>query len=409
MQLVFLSPSGQMGGAEAALLNLLASLREAEPEWQLHLIVSADGPLTAKAQALGVATTVLPFPDSLARLGDASANFPAANANGRFGLLRQLFFANPGIAAYVRRLRKLLRRLQPDVVHTNGFKMHLLGALAKPRAVPLVWHVHDYVQTRPLMTSLMKLFSKRCELAVVNSDSVGRDLREACGNALQIQTVYNGVDLQVFSPCGELLDMDALAGFSPAGPEVIRVGMLATLARWKGHEVFLRALSLIPADLPLRGYISGDALYQTDGSQTSLAELKTFAQRLGVAERVGFTGFLAMPAAAMRSLDIVVHASTQPEPFGLVIVEAMACGRAVIASEAGGATELIQSGFNALGHTPGDAEQLAARIMQFARDPQLRERLGAAGRATVKERFNRTRMAAELVPIYESLNLHKVN
>jgi glycosyltransferase involved in cell wall biosynthesis len=87
----------------------------------------------------------------------------------------------------------------------------------------------------------------------------------------------------------------------------------------------------------------------------------------------------------------------------LVIVEAMACGRAVVASEAGGATELFANGVNALGHTPGDAEQLAARIMQLARDPQLRERLGAAGRATVKERFNRTRMATELVPIYRKL------
>lgn len=403
MHLVFLSPSGQMGGAEAALLNLLASLREAEPDWQLNLIVSADGALAAKAAALGVATTVLSFPDSLARLGDASANFPAGSANGRFGLLRQLFFANPGIAAYVRRLRKLLRQIQPDLVHSNGFKMHLLGALAKPRAVPLVWHVHDYVQARPLMASLMKLFSRRCAMAVVNSDSVGRDLRAVCGQALPIETVYNGIDLQVFSPCGEHLDLDALAGCSPAVPEVIRVGMLATLARWKGHEVFLRALSLIPSDVPLRGYIIGDALYQTDGSQTSLDELKTLAQRLGVAERVGFTGFVATPAAAMRSLDIVVHASTQPEPFGLVIVEAMACGRAVIASEAGGATELIESGVNALGHKPGDAEQLAARIVQLAGDPQLREQLGAAGRKTVKERFNQTRLATELVPVYRKL------
>ena len=392
-----------MGGAEAALLDLLASLREFEPEWKLELIVSADGAIATRARALGVSTTVLPFPDSLARLGDAAAGGPAGDITNRFTLLRQLAFANPGITGYVSRLRKLLRQRQPDLIHSNGFKMHLLGAMTRPRGVPLVWHVHDYVQSRPFMAALMKLFRKRCSLAIVNSNSVGRDVKAVCGDAFPIQTVYNGVNTKVFSPCGNRLDLDSLAGLSPSQPGTVRVGLLATLARWKGHETFLTALSLLAPELPVRGYIIGDALYQTEGSQTSLAELKGIAQRLGISSRVGFTGFVSEPASAMRALDIVVHASTQPEPFGLVIVEAMACGRAVIISEAGGALELIETGTNALGHTPGDAAQLAERITQLATDPELRAHLGAAGRATAEHRFNRSRLATELAPIYESL------
>jgi glycosyltransferase involved in cell wall biosynthesis len=288
--------------------------------------------------------------------------------------------------------------------------MHLLGALSKPRATPLVWHIHDYVQSRPMMAKLMKLSRQRCDIALVNSNSVGRDVAQACGAELSIRTIYNGIDTDVFAPGGGRLDLDSLAGLSapdPAGPEMIRVGMLATMARWKGHEVFLRALSLIDPKLPLRGYIVGGALYQTDGSQTSVAALKAVAQRMGLADRVGFTGFVAEPAAAIRSLDIVVHASTQPEPFGLVIVEALACGRAVIVSEGGGAAELIQTengdGPIALTHTPGNAEQLAACIKQLATDLQLRERLGVAGRASATERFNATRLATELAPIYWKL------
>ncbi|HEV7684544.1 MAG TPA: glycosyltransferase family 4 protein [Pyrinomonadaceae bacterium] len=404
MRLLFLSPSGQMGGAEVALLDLLASLREAEPEWKLELIISEAGAVASKARALGVPAVVLPFPESLARLGDASV---ADETAGRLRLLRQSAFATPAVVAYVSRLRKLLRQSQPDVIHTNGFKMHLLAALAKPRTVPLIWHVHDYVQSRALMARLMKLSSKRCDLAVANSNSVNRDLKAACGAALPVQTVYNGINTQIFSPAGDCLDLDARAGMPPAAPDTIRVGLLATFARWKGHEIFLRALSLVDPELPLRGYIIGDALYQTDGSQSSIEELKTIVARWGVSDRVGFTGFVAEPAAAIRALDIVVHASTQPEPFGLVIVEAMACGRAVIVSDAGGAAELIQTkngmGPNALSFTPGDAAQLAQRITQLAVDPKLREQLGAAGRATATERFNRTRFAQELVPIYRSL------
>lgn len=403
MRIVFLNPSGQMGGAEVALLDVLASIREASPEWTLELIISGEGPVATRATALGVVTTVLPFPDSLSRLGDASLAGPNKNGSDRLLLLRQLAFANPGIAGYVSKLRRLLRQHKPDIIHSNGFKMHLLGAMARPRGVPLVWHVHDYVQSRAFMARLLKVFRKRCSLAIVNSNSVGRDLKAVCGDAFPIQTVYNGVDTKVFSASGDRLDLDSLSGLPPADPGTIKVGLLGTLARWKGHETFLTALSLMTAEIPVRGYVIGDALYQTEGSQTSLAELKEIAQRLGISSRVGFTGFVPEPASAMRALDIVVHASAQPEPFGLVIVEAMACGRAVIASESGGAAELIDVGVNALGHTPGDAAQLADCIAQLATDPALRARLGAAGRVTAEHRFNRTRLARELIPIYEKL------
>jgi len=391
-----------MGGAEAALLDILSSLREAAPDWKLDLIVSEDGPLVAKAKSLGVSTHVLPFPPSVARLGDSSAGGPAGNSIDRLSLLRQMLFAGTGVRAYATSLRKLLRQLAPDVIHTNGFKMHILGALAKPKPVPLIWHVHDYVQPRPFMARLMKLFQRRCKLALANSNSVALDIKAVCGNSLPVQTVYNAINTTVFSPCGACLDLDLLSGLPPATPDVIKVGMLATFARWKGQEVFLRALALISPEIPMRGYIVGDALYQTDGSQYSVAELKTLAVDLGISDRVGFTGFVDEPASVMRSLDIVVHASTEPEPFGLVIVEAMACGRAVIASDAGGAAELFENNVTALGHTPGDATQLAERITQLATDPDLRKRLGAAGRTTVEQRFNRARLANELIPIYRA-------
>src|SRR5258705_10596278 len=189
MHIIFLSPSGQMGGAEAALLDILASLREAEPDWKLELIISADGPVAAKARALGVLTTVLPFPDSLARLGDAGAGGPAGDNLSRFRLLRQLILRSPDSAAYVRQLRRILRERAPDAIHSNGFKMHVLGALAKPRGVPLIWHLHDYVHLRPFMALLLRLLQSRCSLALANSKSVGLGARIACGKALPVETI----------------------------------------------------------------------------------------------------------------------------------------------------------------------------------------------------------------------------
>src|SRR5258708_38701834 len=90
----------------------------------------------------------------------------------------------------------------------------------------------------------------------------------------------------------------------------------------------------------------------------------------------------------MRALDVVVHASTQPEPFGLVIAEGLATGRAVIVSAGGGANELVTDGVDALTHTPGDAESLARCIERLAGDPALRRRLGAARRAAALRPFD---------------------
>jgi glycosyltransferase involved in cell wall biosynthesis len=403
MKIVYLNPSGQLGGAERSLLDILWSVRAAKPDWSLHLVVSDFGPLVSQSLALGVPTTVVPFPARIARLGDAGAGGPAGHQQSRWSLLREMFLTGPAAWRYVRRLRRTLRELAPDVIHSNGFKMHILAVWARLDRVPIIWHVHDYVSTRPMMARLLRRYAKRCALAVANSKSVAADVEEVCGRQLTVKAIYNGIDLENFSPAGPALDLDALSGLPPANGETVRVGMLATMARWKGHETFLRALALIPADLPVRCYIAGAALYQTNGSQHSLAELKQLAATLGVSHRVGFTGFVDQPAAAMRALDIVVHASTRPEPFGLVIVEGMACGRAVIASEGGGASELITAETNALSHSPDDANTLAGCITRLATDSELRLKLGQAGRITAEQRFDRARLATELVPIYQNV------
>jgi glycosyltransferase involved in cell wall biosynthesis len=396
VNVVFLNPSGQIGGAERSLLDIMASLRAAEPAWKLGLVATADGPLAPAAEALGVRAVVVPLPESLARLGDGGAQRSAS--------LPRLAGALPAGWGYVRRLRRAVRALQPDVLHTNGFKMHVLGLWARPPGTPVVWHVHDFVARRPLMSRLLRGHARGCAAVVANSHAVADDVRRVVGGRVRggVHAVHNAVDLETFTPDGPRLDPDARAGWAPAPPGTVRVGLVATLAWWKGHETFLRAVSLLPPDLPVRAYVVGGALYETAGSQRSLDDLRALARRLGVAERVGFTGFVEDAAAVMRGLDVVVHASTEPEPFGLVIVEAMACGRAVVASEAGGAAELIRPGVDALGHAPGDAAQLAGRIAELAGDAGLRARLGAEGRATAERRFDRARLAAELVPIYQA-------
>ena len=397
MRVMYLSASAELGGAERSLLDILASIRQAEREWVLHFVCAADGPLTEQVAALGVSIEAIPFGAELSRFGET----------GGSGVLGSRFWrALPPAARWIRRLRNAIAAFGPHVVHSNSVKTHLLACRAVPASAALVWHLHDYIGTRPLTARVLRWHSAACAAAVAISESVASDARRTLGPTVPIVTVLNGVDLKRFSSAGGRLDLDRLAGLPPAGAGVVRVGLVATFGRWKGHTTFLDALARLPNDLRVRAYIVGGALYETLGSQYTLDELRRYAGALGLRDRVGFTGFVNRPEEALRALDIVVHASTAPEPFGLVIAEAMACERAVIASDAGGAREIFTPGIDALGHTPGSADSLAARIAELARDRDARLRIGRAGRETAERRFDRSRLAADLLPVYQRALAH---
>jgi len=400
MRVMYLSPTGQLGGAESSLVDILASLRRAEPSWPLHLLAASDGPMIARVRSLGVTAEVQPFPEAIARLGEHGATA----SGGSTRLAAQILLASPAALRYRASLTRAIEAFDPAVVHTNGLKMHLLAAWAcRPGRRPaLVWHLHDYLGGRPTTTRLLRWHHGQPAVVVTNSASVAADAARALANGTRVVTVHNGVDLDRFSITGVRANLDAMAGLPQAPPNTVRVGLVATLARWKGHATFLDAIARLPAHLPVRAYVVGDAVYQTEGSQYSLDELRQLARSLGVADRVGFTGFVHTPEATFRALHVVVHASTEPEPFGLVIAEAMSCGRAVIVSNAGGAAEIVEPGVDALVHAPGDAGDLAAQITALAGNPDLRARLGRAARATAERSFDRARMAAELVPIYRT-------
>ena len=398
MRVLYLNPTGGLGGAESSLLEILASLRQAEPSWTLHLVAASDGPLIARAEALGVTVDVLSFPSAVARLGEHAA---AASGGGAVWFAAQMGLASPGAVRYLARLRRAIDAFDPDIVHTNGLKMHLLGAWASRRP-NLVCHLHDYLGPRRMTTTLLRWNHARLATVVANSASVAADAKRALANGTRVVTVRNAVDLDRFSTTGARANLDALTRLPAAPPHTVRVGLVATLARWKGHATFLEAIARLPTRPPVRAYLVGDAVYQTDGSQYLLDELRQLARSLGIADRVGFTGFVRQPETVFRALDIVVHASTAPEPFGLVIAEAMACGRAVIVSNAGGAAELVTPGVDAFAHVPGDAGDLAAQIATLAGDVKLRARIGRSARATAERSFDRARLATELIPIYRA-------
>ena len=396
-KILYVSANATLGGAELVLLDLMATLRLARPDWRLGLVLGGEGPLREEAERLGVACEVRPLPEAVAGLGDAEVGGGA----GRVALAGRLAASAPAALAYMAGLRRVIRRESPDWVHANGMKSLLLAAGATPRRTPLIWHLHDYLGSRAVMSRLLRLSARRPIAGVAVSRSIAEDAAKVLGPWVALRTIYNAADLDRFAPgTGDPAALDAASGLPPAAPGTVRVGLVATFARWKGQPVFLDAAARVPADRPCRFYIVGGPIYRSAGSQWSLEELRLQAEALGLGGRVGFPGFQD-PAAAMRALDVVVHASTRPEPFGRVIVEAMACGRAVVAIRDGGSAELFDDGVEALGVPPGDPAALADAIDWLITDADLRRRLGDAGRRTAEARFDRKALTGPWTALYE--------
>ena len=350
--------------------------------------------------------TVVPLPPRLAGLGDTQLR-----GRGRGPLVARLGLAavgaSPAAAGFVRRLRGALRRLAPDLIHSNGLKAHALAALARPRGVPVVWHLHDFLSPRPVMVRLLRRLTGGVARGIAISDAVRRDAQAVLPGLADVDGLERRGHRSLRRRGDRDVDgaeLDRLAGLPPAGPGVVRVGLVATYAQWKGQDVFLDALARLPADQDSGPRIRGrGADLHHRGSQFTRDELQLRAAANGLAGRVGFIPFQSDPADVYRMLDVASTPAPGPEPFGLTIVEAMSCARPVVVAAAGGAAELFTPGHDGLAHTPGDMPALAAAIAQLAANPTLRTHLATNARRTALERFSQERYGREIAAVYSAV------
>ena len=248
----------------------MASLLGAEPGLGIGLIVGAEGELATEAERLGVRVRVLPLPERVARTGDHALGGLVAIARHAPALLA----ASAELAAYGVALRREMRAFAPRLVHSNGLKTHLLSALLPMPGVPLVWHVRDFVGERAVMAHVLRAVSSRPAALLAISRSVAEDIARALGRK-DATVVYNGIDTSRFTAEGARADLDRLAGMKQAPEGVLRVGIVATYARWKGQSLFLEAAArVVRAGGAARFYVVGGPTYATVDSQLSRGELE---------------------------------------------------------------------------------------------------------------------------------------
>jgi glycosyltransferase involved in cell wall biosynthesis len=268
-----------------------------------------------------------------------------------------------------------------------------------------VWWVHGPVHEDPLRGELISVAQKLlgADALLANSEYTAQILRQLFAGHPSVRVVRYGIDLKRHAPApAQGAATRAALGILP-GERV--AGIFGRLQAWKGQHVFLRAAAeLARRDIAARYLMVGGSVFGLDPNYAN--DLQRFARDAGIAGRVLFLGQRSDTNALMNACDVVVHASVEPEPWGLVLAEAMAAGRAVIGAAAGGPLEMIANGQTGLLTPPGDAAALAGAMESLFRQPELRRALGEAARQYAEEHFDRFRaaeaMCRELRRSYES-------
>jgi glycosyltransferase involved in cell wall biosynthesis len=358
MRIVHLAVSGEVAGGQLVALQLARAARERGDD--VEFVVPARGPFVDRLETEGIRAHVLP----LRRAVDVLA---------------------------ARRLRGLLDR--KTILHTHTLAGgNVLGTIAAPGPVIRHLHIENYFRpaTRPMLRPLDNATARRSARLVAVSEDTRRAYERQGYPVGRIEVVYNGIDVDGAGPSG---DLRAELGIPPSAP---LVGEVARLCDVKGQRELIQALARLPE---VRAVLLGKDLEHDGAFQTSL---EREAERLGVRERVVFAGHRDDAASLIGELDLLILPSWT-EGLPGVVLEAMARGRAVVATPVGGTPEVVSDGKTGLLVPPRDPEALADAVGRLLADPELRRRMGEAGRRRVAERFTAESMTRRMLEIYDEV------
>ena len=375
-------PALETGGAERTTLEVARALVAAGAR---SVVASEGGGLVPRLEAEG----------------SCHVRLPVASKNP-FQMLRN---------------RRLLRRLARDcgagLIHARS-RAPAWPALwaARDLGLPLVTTYHGAYGARGRAKAYYNSVMARGDVVIANSRFTAEAIRAAYAgwsfmDEARLVTIPRGADLSAFDPAAlteerRAAARAALGGRDGGGGGGFDVLLPGRLTSWKGQRVLIDAARLLRD----RGQASGLTVALVGGAQGRdgyEGELRGMIEAHGLTDIVHLRGHWDDMPAAYDWADVVVSASTRPEAFGRVAVEAMAMGRPVIASAHGGALETIAEGETGILVPPGDAGALADALAGLATDPDRRARLGAAGRARARGRFSVEAMTSATLSVYKGL------
>jgi len=364
------SVGGVLGGSLTGILHLVRHMDRTR--FAPEVVLYEDKPaVTAGLAAAGIPTHVLP-------------PLPVPTPDGSRGVLgRALVRATDLVGVIGPRARAVggvLRTRQPDLVYlANGVTANLDGVVAAARAgLPIICHEKGYRRVGPVE----RLAARRVDVCIGMTDDLVHHFQRLGMRPRRWVTIYDGIDCSEFSPGGGAA---VRAEFGIPGDAPV-VGIVGHLQEWKGQRLVVEAVGRVRRSHPaVRCLIVGGV--HRNGQEYADA-LRARIAEPDLAGHVVLTGERADVAACLDAMDVAIHASIKPEPFGRVMIEAMALARPVIAPREAGPLAIVVDGETGLLVPPRDADALAVAITALVADPNRRRAMGRAARARVDAVFD---------------------
>lgn len=351
MKVLILMPvAEQRGGAEQLLRVLLSQMNKRDSE--IFVVFFEDGSLHTECRSLGIPTAVVPA----GRLRDLNRFLPT-----------------------VRQIVQISNRIQPDIIFSWMAKAHLYGAVASQMTgIPSAWYQHGLPRSATWLNRLISLLPTSTVLAC--SETVA-EAQRGLWPKHQTEVVYPCVHLNRFDPAH--LPPTSVArtelNLPMKGP---LIGMVGRLQRWKGMHTLIEAMPRILESEPdAHAVIIGG---RHDLEPGYLSYLQEEIRSLDLRDRVILAGFQSNVPLWMQAMDIMVHASDN-EPFGIVVLEAMALGKPTVAGASGGPLEIITEGKNGLLASYGNSDELAGQIIRLLSEPAFAESIGTAAQKRARD------------------------
>lgn len=373
---------GTVGGSFFSLFFLTSGLDRSRYEPVVYFC--ADNSLIPRYRAAGIDTRV---------------RLPTAPFKSKFlpRILTKLGNFLLGFVLEPLRLAWLLRRERIDLVHLNNaiVRNHSWMVAARFAGVPCITHergINDSYAERSQVLG-RKLAAVICISGAVRSNFQTRNVR-----GLRLVTIFNGLDHQQMRVTQPASQIRAELGIAP---DQRLIGIVGNIKQWKGQEVVIRAMRQVHERMPeVVCLLVGD---NSPDDAEYRRHIEALIEQLGLQRNVIVTGYRSNVPDYVNALELMIHASVAPEPFGRVLLEGMALRKPLVASNGGAVPEIVQHGATGLLFTPGDADDLARSLIDLLGNPQRVKAMGEAGFTRLIEHFGIDSNVRQTQALYEEI------
>lgn len=364
--ILFIHSSSEMYGSDKSLLYLLKNIKK--DEYRVNVLLPEEGPLVEKLNEIeGVSVDIY-----------------------KVSVLRRKNLSIYGAYTYINEfsksykfIKKYIKNNNIDIVYTNTAVVFPGAIAAKHSGIKSVWHIREIIKSNLERKIISKIVNRYADIIIANSKSTGLSI---CKNKNKLRIVYNAVENKV-------------AKFK--SDKSIVVGMAGRINRWKGQKLFVDAAEVINKKYPdVKFKIAGSAY---NGEEWIENDLKKYISEKKLDEAIEMMGLVTDMDLFYNSIDIFVLPSIQPEPFGLVVVEAMEMKKAVVATRHGGPMEIIDDGINGYLVDFKNCNEMAERCIELIENNSLRIRIAEEGYVKKRKCFSLEKTVKDIEEILSKI------